>query len=74
MGQRKEKPEMLVNAVVTRNSAVQPSSRFPAIIPNTAMNPEEDADQSSIGHERTLKASCSEDHGVLLLVGEDAFR
>src|SRR5882762_4727134 len=36
----KRKPVTLVSTVVTRNSAVQPSSRFPPSRPNTATNPD----------------------------------
>src|SRR6266850_3328265 len=36
----KKNPVTLVSTVVTRNSAVQPSSRFPPSSPNTTTNPE----------------------------------
>src|SRR6266852_7294361 len=36
----KRKPVTLVSTVVTRNSAVQPSSRFPLRSPNTTTNPD----------------------------------
>jgi hypothetical protein len=35
----KKKPVMLVNVVVSKKIPFQPSRRFPAIIPNKAMNP-----------------------------------